>query len=228
MASPLKRYDPGPQILYCCVAFKTNILAEYYEVSLPGADKIIKQILAKASIGKNILHHELLSFCLLTTDIITVITITGESFPQERAFDFIDEVVINFSKLFNTDQLATLPTRSLNNTFAPMMKQKINHFNDLTNDPLNKIQQTLDQTVTRVNENVDKLLSRGKVLDSLDGESDLIMRDTEELYKQSIELKRKFKNKNIRLYIIVGMIVFLIIFIGIWSYCGIRFQRCHK
>lgn len=125
MSDAIKRYDPGPRILYCCVAAGGTVLAEYYEVSLPGADKIVRQILAKTTSGKSVLRHEALAFCLFATEVATVVIITGESFPQERAFDFIDDVYAAFVRLFNVDQLRSLAARSLNSTFAPMIKQKI-------------------------------------------------------------------------------------------------------
>ncbi|ELP88993.1 vesicle-associated membrane protein, putative [Entamoeba invadens IP1] len=228
MSNSLRQYDPGPNILYCSVSYKTTILAEYYEVLLPGSDEIIKQILSKPTSGKNFIVHEPLKFCMLTTDVVTVMTIIGITFPQDRAFDFIDDVVVNFSKLFNTNKLDTLPPRSLNNTFAPMLKQKISHFNDLTNDPLNKIQQTLDQTVTKVNENVDKMLDRGNDLDNLQGESEMLLRDSESMFNNSVELKRKFQRRNIKLYIAFAMFIFFVVFIGSWVFCGVRFQRCRR
>ncbi|KAL7713859.1 Vesicle-associated membrane protein [Entamoeba marina] len=226
MDSPLSRYDPGPQILYCCVAYQKTVLAEYFDVSLPGVDIIVKQILSKTTNGKNVLNHEKLRFCLLTVDMTTIISITGQSFPQERTFDFIDEVIVNFSKLYNPNQLDTLTERSLTKTFAPMMKQKINHYNDLTNDPLDKIQETLDLSVEKVNENVNALLNRGTALNNLEHESVLMLNGTEDMYSSSIELKKKFKTKNLRLYIATASLIVIVIAIIVWSFCGLRFQRC--
>lgn len=101
-------------------------------------------------------------------------------------------------------------------------------YNDLANDPLNRIQQTLDQTADQVNENVNMLLSRGNDLDRMQGDSELMMRDTEDMYRHSAELKRRFRNRNIRLWVSIASVVLLVVFIAVWTYCGLRFQRCRR
>ena len=130
-----------------------------------------------------------------------VICITSEKYKLRTVNSFINE-------LFETTTIS-----------AKFIENRVSYHNNLKNDPIDNLQIEIDDTKDIVMLNIDKLITRGELLDNLVVKSEELMKNANDFHVASHKLKRQYKCVNIKLRLLIfAIIVMLIGFIILITY----------
>lgn len=96
---------------------------------------------------------------------------------------------------------------------------------------MQQTQQQVDEVVTIMRSNVEKVMERDRYLSDLDQRADALHAGAAEFERRAVTLKRKYWWKNLRMMIILGVVIFLVVTgLAFWisSYMGGGGNSDHK
>jgi thermostable 8-oxoguanine DNA glycosylase len=134
----------------------------------------------------------------------TYFCVSTPDYPLRICFKFLDSIELNFvrKKLKEEEEIINL------------LKNQMAFHNDQSNDQISLIKNQVDEVKDHINENLDKVITRGETLERL-------IEDTEELSKHTISLKKKGKSLKyqsaLKCIIIIACLLALLI-LGIYLY----------
>ncbi|BES99357.1 unnamed protein product [Nesidiocoris tenuis] len=208
-------------LYYSVIARGTVVLASY--ATCPGNfTEVTEQILTKIAPedGKLSLSHNSYLFHYICEKRIVYMCITDDEFERSRAFLFLNEIKRRFKSSFG-DRAQTAIAYAMNNEFSPVLHSQIKYFSEARDiDTISKVNSELDELHNIMVRNIDDIASRGENLKLLCEKSEHLNQSSLSFRARSRNLQRSLFWKNVKIYLVIGGIVTVVIYLLLTMVCG--------
>ncbi|KAH8923121.1 synaptobrevin-domain-containing protein [Atractiella rhizophila] len=151
---------------------------------------------------------------------LTFLVMTSDTAGRKMPFAFLNELQSAFLSQFTRDQISDAPAYGMN-SFSKQIAQMMHQFEtNPPRDPLQEAQRELDGVKSTMVRNVEAILSRGERLDLLIDKTDNMSAQAKAFRKRTVVLRRQMWFKNVKLMFLIGLTIFLIIYLLLASSCG--------
>ncbi|XP_066589200.1 vesicle-associated membrane protein 7 [Prorops nasuta] len=208
-------------ILYSVVARGPTILARHASCA-GNFEQVTEQILAKIppqddkltySQGPYLFHY-------ICSDNIIYMCITDDVFQRSRAFLYLNEIKRRFLATYEHGA-HTAVAYAMNIEFGRVLANEMKHYSESTDiDRLSKVHGELDELKDIMVRNIDNIAMRGERLELLVHKTDNLSVNSVTFNKQSRNLARSLFWKNVKIYVIIGGVAILAIYVLISVSCG--------
>ncbi|KAF7287897.1 hypothetical protein GWI33_000244 [Rhynchophorus ferrugineus] len=158
---------------------------------------------------------------------IVYLCITDNEFERSRAFLFLNEIKRRFQAHYgpNTDNAIAY---SLNTEFARVLANEMKHYSESHDlDTISKVHSELDELKNIMVKNIDNLSMRGEKIELLVHKTDNLNNASVSFRQTSRNLARSMFWKNIKLYVIIGAVVLVAIYLIVSMSCGgLLWKKC--
>lgn len=166
-------------------------------------------------------------------------TNNGLSFGGVRhriPFAFLADIKERFVTVYGTDAPLQAIAFSYNEEFSPTIEERMNYYNtnpnaDRTIDTIGYVKGQIEDVKDVMVQNIERVLERGEKIELLVDKTDRLTQQSLRFESTSRKLQQAMAYKRLRCYIMIGMCLAVLIFIGTASICGgITFHTCrhHK
>lgn len=208
-------------ILYSVIARRTTILASF--ASCPGNfAEVTEQILAKIGPedGKLSLSHSSYLFSYITENGIIYMCITDDEFERSRAFLYLNDIKRKFIASFG-NRANTAIAYAMNNEFSPILRAQMKHYSEAKDiDTISRVHSELDELKDIMVRNIDNVAMRGENVKLLVDKTEQLSTASVSFRSQSRHLQRSLFWKNVKLYVIIGSVCVVVLYILLAMSCG--------
>lgn len=107
-----------------------------------------------------------------------------------------------------------------------LLQQKMEFYNNPQNDKITALNDDINQVVDVMMDNMDKVLTRGDRIDSLQEKSSNLANQAQQFQDKSTELKRAMCMKNLKFTLMIVGAVILVLLIILMIACKPNFKNC--
>lgn len=215
-------------ILYSVVARGTTVLAKYAACAGNFAE-VTEKILAKISPENHKLtySHDAYLFHYICEDRIIYMCITDDEFERIRAFQFLTEIKQRFQLTYGA-RASTALAYGMNNEFAPVLANEMRHYSESKEiDTMSRVRGDLNDLKDIMVKNIENVARRGERLELLVNKTENLSANSVTFRKTSRNLARSMFWKNVKLYVIIGVVITVLIYFIISMACGgLAWQNC--
>ncbi|KAL7304999.1 vesicle-associated membrane protein 7 [Trichogramma pretiosum] len=215
-------------LLYSVISRGPTVLAKYAACA-GNFEEVTEQILAKIppqndkmtySQGPYLFHY-------IYEDSIIYMCITDDDFPRSRAFLYLNEVKRRFRTMYG-DGAQTALAYSMNTEFGRVLANEMKHYSESKDlDTISKVHGELDELKDIMVKNIDNLAMRGERLELLVNKTENLTNNSVTFRKSSRNLARSLFWKNVKMYVVLGLILIFIIYVILAISCGgLGLQKC--
>uniref|UniRef100_A0A1A9W6F0 Vesicle-associated membrane protein 7 n=1 Tax=Glossina brevipalpis TaxID=37001 RepID=A0A1A9W6F0_9MUSC len=217
-------------ILYSVISRGTTVLAKYAEC-VGNFAEVTDQIISKITLENHKLtysHGDYLIHYVCENKLIYM-CITDNEFERARAFLFLTDIKQKFIQTYGL-QVATALAYAMNTEFSKILANQMNFFSQSREvDAISKVHGQIDELKDIMVKNIDNLRDRGEKLELLVNKTENLSNNAVAFRKASRNLARQMFWKNIRLYVVLGLIVIFIIYVITSMICGgLAWQGCRQ
>lgn len=209
-------------ILYAVVSRGTTVLARYAHCIgnfSEVADQVLSQIGPDDS--KMTYSHGSYLFHYITEDRIIFLCISDDEFERCKAFLFLNEIKKKFQATYGSAHAHSALPYAMNNEFSKILAGQMKHFSEARNmDAIGILQTQVEDVKNIMVQNIDTLATRGERLE-------LLVNKTENLSEASITFRKSSRNlsrslfwKNVKIYVVVGVIILITTYFIVSMACG--------
>ncbi|XP_046995013.1 vesicle-associated membrane protein 7 [Schistocerca americana] len=215
-------------ILYSVVARGTTVLAKYAACAGNFAE-VTEKILAKISPENHKLtySHDAYLFHYICEDRIIYMCITDDEFERIRAFQFLAEIKQRFQLTYGA-RASTALAYGMNNEFAPVLANEMRHYSESKEiDTMSRVRGDLNDLKDIMVKNIENVARRGERLELLVNKTENLSANSVTFRKTSRNLARSMFWKNVKLYVIIGVVITVLIYFIVSMACGgLAWQNC--
>ncbi|ODV88103.1 hypothetical protein CANARDRAFT_5404 [[Candida] arabinofermentans NRRL YB-2248] len=165
-------------------------------------------------------------------DLITIIILCNDRILKNFVYNLLDKLMVTYLSDYYDEEDAN-NSRSYSNgsndnfEFKIKLKEIINDeeakLKKLTADYGSTVTDEIDEVRELMNENIDKILSRGENLNSLITKTSNLNSSANSFRRRTVMIKRKFWWSNVRFVVLIASIIGLLIYLFIGLECGLPF-----
>ncbi|KAL7735374.1 hypothetical protein ACLKA6_003225 [Drosophila palustris] len=215
-------------ILYSVIARGTTVLAKFAEC-VGNFAEVTEQIVGKIGVHNHKMtytHGDYLIHYTCDNKLIYM-CITDNEFERSRAFLFLADIKNKFIQTYGL-QVATAIAYAMNTEFSKILSQQMVFFSQSPEvDTISRVHGQIDELKDIMIQNINNLQERGEKLE-------LLVTKTENLNNNSVAFRNRSRNlarqmfwKNIRVYVVVGLVIIFIIYVIVSMACGgLAWQSC--
>ncbi|KAF5289933.1 hypothetical protein FQA39_LY14942 [Lamprigera yunnana] len=215
-------------ILYSVISRGATVLAKYAACA-GNFPEVTEQIISKIPLQDNKLtySHGNYLFHYICQNKIIYMCITDDEFERSRAFLFLNEIKRRFQASYGSN-IDTAIGYAMNSEFASILGNEMKHYSESTDvDTISKVHGELDELKNIMVKNIDNIAMRGERLELLINKTENLSNNSLTYRKTSRNLARSLFWKNVKLYIILGVVIAVIIYIIVSLSCGgLLWQGC--
>ncbi|XP_019868997.1 vesicle-associated membrane protein 7 [Aethina tumida] len=208
-------------ILYSVVCRGTVILAKYASCAGNFAE-VTEQIITKIppQDDKLTYSHGNYLFHYICENRVVYMCITDDEFERSRAFLFLNEVKRRFLSMYGPN-VQTAIAYAMNSEFSKILATEMKHYSESHDvDTIAKVHSELDELKNIMVKNIDNVSMRGERLELLVNKAENLNSGSVTFRTTSRNLARSMFWKNVKLYVIIGLVITVIIYIIISFACG--------
>jgi vesicle-associated membrane protein 7 len=150
-----------------------------------------------------------------------------QEFERSRAFLFLNEIKRRFKSSYGeaTDNAIAY---AMNSEFARVLANEMKHYSDSHDvDTISRVHGELDELKNIMVKNIDNVAMRGERLELLVNKAESLNSGSVTFRKTSRNLARSMFWKNVKLYVIIGVIITVIVYFIVCMACGgLLWQGC--
>ncbi|XP_034475887.1 vesicle-associated membrane protein 7 [Drosophila innubila] len=215
-------------ILYSVIARGTTVLAKFADC-VGNFAEVTEQIVGKIGVHNHKMtytHGDYLIHYTCENKLIYM-CITDNEFERSRAFLFLADIKKKFIQTFGL-QVATAIAYAMNTEFSKVLGQQMVYFSQSPEvDTISRVHGQIDELKDIMVKNIDTIRDRGEKLELLVTRTENLNNHSVAFRKQSRNLARQMFWKNIRVYIVVGLVIIFIIYVIVSMACGgLAWQSC--
>lgn len=216
-------------VFYALIARGKTVLTEYTARSgnFPTVTRVLlSKIDPMSPDGKMSYIYDEYVFHYQITDGITYLCLADEKQKRRIPFLFLADIQERFVAAYR-DRAKTAIAFAMND-FARTMQDRMEFFNDNpAADNFGRVRDQLAEVKEVMVENIEKVLARGEKIELLVDKTDALNQSAKRFQKQSRALKNVMWWKNIKMWIVVGLIVAILIFAIVTFSCGgFSYSKC--
>ncbi|XP_061395299.1 vesicle-associated membrane protein 7 [Musca vetustissima] len=217
-------------ILYSVISRGVTVLAKYAEC-VGNFAEVTDQIISKIALDNHKLtysHGDYLIHYVCENKLIYM-CITDSEFERARAFLFLADIKQKFIHTYGL-QVATAIAYAMNTEFSKVLAQQMTFFSQSVEiDAISRVHGQIDELKDIVVKNIDNLRDRGEKLELLVNKTENLSNNSVAFRKASRNLARQMFWKNIRLYVVVGLIIIFVVYVIVSMACGgLAWKGCLK
>mmetsp|Transcript_15672 Transcript_15672/g.17425 ORF Transcript_15672/g.17425 Transcript_15672/m.17425 type:complete len:230 (+) Transcript_15672:33-722(+) len=202
-------------ILYAVVASGSNVLVESGDVAK--FNTLVSQILVKVQKKdrKSYLHggH---TYNYLNNGNLTFLCVTDKDFLARVSFDFLKKIESVYSNQSSTK-------------FTSQFKELMETYSDPHKvDRVTRVKSKLDDVKGVMIDNIDKVMERGEALDTIEERTADLSNASMDFRRSSTTLRKVMWWKNVKLWIVLGVLLVVLLFVVVWIGCGLTFANCRS
>ncbi|XP_003702243.1 vesicle-associated membrane protein 7 [Megachile rotundata] len=216
-------------ILFSVVARGTVVLAKYASCT-GNFEEMIEKILEKIPPKNDKLTYTKgpYHFHYICENNIIYMCITDDDFQRSRAFLYLTEIKRRFITVY--DQGAqTAVAYAMNSDFARVLANEMKYYSESNQDIdiISKVHGELDELKDIMVKNIDNVAMRGERLELLVNKTDNLTANSVTFRKTSRNLARSLFWKNVKIYVIVGVILIVVVYVIVSMSCGgLAWPKC--
>lgn len=209
-------------ILCSVVAWGTTILAKHATCT-GNFDEVTDNVLRKVPPHNDSLTytqgHYL--FHYICEDNLIYMCITDDKFQRSRAFLYLTEIKRRFLAAYGQEAQTAVPY-AMNTDFGRTLASTMKHYSESNEeiDVLANVLGDLDELKVIMNKNVDNVAMRGDRLELLINKTENLTSNSDTFRKTSRNLARSLFWKNVKIYVIIGFILIVVIYVIVSISCG--------
>lgn len=215
-------------ILYSVISRGTTVLAKYAEC-VGNFAEVTDQIISKINMDNHKLtysHGDYLIHYICENKLIYM-CITDNEYERGRAFFFLADIKQKFIHTYGLT-VATAIAYAMNTEFSKILAQQMTFFSQSNEvDVISRFHGQIDELKDIMVKNIDNLRDRGEKLELLVNKTENLSNNSVAFRKASRNLARQMFWKNIRLYVVVGLIIIFVLYVIVSMACGgLAWQKC--
>lgn len=215
-------------ILYSVIARGTTVLAKFAEC-VGNFAEVTEQIMGRIGIHNHKMTYTHGDYLIHYTceNRLIYMCITDNEFERSRAFLFLADVKQKFIQTYGL-QVATAIAYAMNTEFSKILSQQMVYFSQSREvDTISRVHGQIDELKDIMIKNIDSLRDRGEKLELLVNKTENLSNNSVAFRKGTRNLARQMFWKNIRVYIVVGLVIIFIIYVIVSMACGgLAWQSC--
>jgi len=208
-------------LIYSLVARETVILAEFTSTSgnfTTVTRRILERIPQKESKMSYVYDRHI--FHILVEEGLTFLCMADEEFGRRIPFAFLDDIKNRFIATYGNRGRSAL-AYAMNEEFSRVLQKQMEYYSNNPNaDKVTRVKEDLDNVKSVMVQNIEKVLDRGERIELLVDKTENLNAAAVKFKKQSTQLKKRMWWKNVKLYLIVGVVLVIIILIIVSMACG--------
>ncbi|KAI8036357.1 hypothetical protein M5D96_010950 [Drosophila gunungcola] len=231
-------------ILYSVISRGTTVLAKFAEC-VGNFAEVTEHIIGRIGVhnhkmtythGDYLIHYN-------CENKLVYMCITDNEFEQSRAFLFLADVKQKFIQTYGL-QVATAIAYSMNTEFSKILAQQMVYFSQSREvDTISRVHGQIDELKDIMVKNIDSLRDRGEKLELLVNKTENLSNNVRchqvswemlpyLLFLQSVAFRKASRNlarqmfwKNIRIYVVVGLVITFIVYVIRLEWLSVRVYR---
>ncbi|PSN30380.1 Vesicle-associated membrane protein 7 [Blattella germanica] len=215
-------------LLYSVIARGNTVLAKYASCAGNFAE-VTEQIMAKIppENAKLTYSHGSYLFHYICENRIIYMCITDDEFERSRAFLYLSEIKKRFQTNYGS-RAETALAYAMNTEFSQVLANEMKHYSESREiDTISRVRGELDDLKNIMVKNIDNVTMRGERLELLVNKTENLSSNSVTFRKTSRNLARSMFWKNVKLYVIIGVVITVIIYIIVCTQCGgLAWQSC--
>jgi len=213
------------KIIFAMVIANGTVVSEsYVNVHQTNLPQVMQRILTKLPEKKAMYEWDDYNLCVLVEGTMMFIAIVDKMFKATTAFAYLDAVTHRFKATYGTE-IDNFKAYGCSD-FDEQLKTQGQLY---TNNPPSKAAKVLNQIEDVKGvliQNIEAVIGRHEKIEILVEETDSLKTNSEKFRKGAKALKRKYIWKNLRMWLIVGGVVVLLVFILLLVLCNPDFSKC--
>ncbi|ALC42426.1 CG1599 [Drosophila busckii] len=208
-------------ILYSVIARGTTVLAKFAEC-VGNFGEVTEQIIGRIGVHNHKMTYTHGDFLIHYTceNKLIYMCITDNEFERSRAFLFLADIKQKFIQTYGL-QVATAIAYAMNTEFSKVLSQQMVYFSQSREvDSITRVSGQIDELKDIMIKNIDSLRDRGEKLELLVNKTENLSNNSVAFRKASRNLARQMFWKNIRVYVVVGLVIIFIIYVIVSMACG--------
>ncbi|KAH8299730.1 hypothetical protein KR044_005057 [Drosophila immigrans] len=215
-------------ILYSVIARGSTVLAKFAEC-VGNFAEVTEQIMVKIGVHNHKMTYSHGDYLIHYTceNRLIYMCITDNEFERSRAFLYLADIKQKFIHTYGL-QVATAIAYAMNTEFSKIMCQRMVYFSQSPEvENISRVHGEIDELKNIMIKNIDSLRDRGEKLELLVNRTENLSNNSVAFRKASRNLARQMFWKNIRIYVVVGLVIIFIIYVIVSMACGgLAWQSC--
>ncbi|XP_974643.1 vesicle-associated membrane protein 7 [Tribolium castaneum] len=215
-------------ILYSVISRGSTVLVRYASCAGNFAE-VTEQIIGKIPPHDDKLtySHGNYLFHYVCENQVIYMCITDDEFERSRAFLFLNEIKRRFRSQYG-DSIQTAIAYAMNSEFSRVLANEMKHYSESHDvDTISRVHGELDELKNIMVKNIDNVAMRGERLELLVNKAENLNSGSVTFRKTSRNLARSMFWKNVKLYVIIGVIITVIVYFIVCMACGgLLWQGC--
>ena len=216
-------------IVYALISRKKDVMAEFTASSgnFPTVTRVLLSKIPDAD-SKMSYVYDAHVFHYIVDQGITFLCMADESTKRRITFAFLEDIKQTWREKYGGVEQTALAF-SLNDSFSPILKQRIDFFNvNPAADTIGRVQAQIETVKDAMVENIEKVLERGEKIELLVDKTDRLNQQAFKFERQSRTLQRDMMCRKYRNYCLILLILSIIIIFIVFMACGIKLDKCKK
>ncbi|KZC04338.1 PREDICTED: vesicle-associated membrane protein 7 [Dufourea novaeangliae] len=216
-------------ILYSVVARGPIVLAKYAACD-GNMEEVTEKILAMIPPQNDKLTYTQgpYLFHYICEDNIIYMCITNDEFEKSRAFLYLSEIKRRFMAVYGQGAHTAI-AYAMNSDFARVLDNEMKYYSEANKeiDVLSKVHGELHELKDIMVQNIDNVAMRGERLELLINKTDNLTASSISFRKTSRNLARSLFWKNVKIYVIMGAILIVVLYVIVSISCGgLAWPKC--
>lgn len=154
------------------------------------------------------------------------VCMADKAMERRLPFGFMAAVQEAFKKRYDPQTVAAAPAHGMNVEFRETIRELMNRYNSPDADRVASMTEKVQHINQNLVESIDKLLDREEKIHLLINRSEMLSQSSESFHRDSRQLHRNVRWRNLRTHIILAVVIVVGILIVVWVSCGLKFDRC--
>lgn len=217
-----------PQILYALVIRGRKVALAHYEEREGNFMQATTQALEKFkgtqksyASGEHAFHYT-----VQEGSDLWFVCVADKSLTRKTSFGFLKSVQDAFEAKYTAQQRDAALAEGMQEEFSEDLKQLMETYNSGKLDRVAKAMETVQGINEGLVESLQKLMEREEKIEKLVQRSEALAGESQSFRRQSLQLERNTRWKNVRRMVICGLVVLIVILVIVMMNCGIDFQAC--
>ncbi|XP_015181404.1 PREDICTED: vesicle-associated membrane protein 7 [Polistes dominula] len=215
-------------ILYSLVSRGVTVFA-YHATCAGNFEEVTEKILAQIPPKNNKMTYSqgIYLFHYICEDSLIYMCITDDNFQRSRAFLFLNEIKRRFLTVYG-EGAQTAMAYAMNTEFSRVLANEMKHYSESRDiDTISKVHGELDELKDIMVKNIDHLATRGERLELLINKTENLTASSVTFRKTSRNLARSLFWKNVKIYVIIGVVLIIVVYVVVSIACGgLGWQKC--
>jgi vesicle-associated membrane protein 7 len=153
--------------------------------------------------------------------------ISDDEFPRQRAFIYLSEIKQKFLATYGLTAATALPY-AMNTEFARIMASEMKKCNESGEyDSIQRVAGQIDELKDIMVKNIENITTRGERLELLVNKSENLRNNAVSFRQTSRSLARALFWRNVRMYILLGLLLLFVVYIVTSIFCGgLTLSKC--